>query len=150
TFMTVAWLALAMSGAFFAAWMKPVLPNGEWFIAHRILMAGSLIVGLLGFILPFVAHARSPTPGIISFSSDGKNTAHFVIGIIIMCLHIANPIIAVFRCNPKGEKRWIFNLSHAHIIGYALLVLSFINIALGAHLLDRGSFEIAGFYIVFI
>ncbi|XP_011403771.2 PREDICTED: putative ferric-chelate reductase 1 [Amphimedon queenslandica] len=150
TFMTIAWLALAMSGAFFAAWMKPVLPNGEWFIVHRILMAGSLIVGILGFILPFIAHARSPTPGIISFSSDGKNTAHFVIGIIIMCLHIANPIIAVFRCNPKGEKRWIFNLSHAHIIGYALLVLSFINIALGAHLLDRGSFEVAGFYIVFI
>ncbi|XP_019851676.1 PREDICTED: flocculation protein FLO11-like isoform X2 [Amphimedon queenslandica] len=150
TFMTIAWLVLAMSGAFLAAWMKPVLPNGEWFIAHRILMAGSLIVGVLGFILPFIAHARSPTPGLISFSSDGKNTAHFVIGIIIMCLHIANPIIAVFRCNPKGEKRWIFNLSHAHIIGYALLVLSFINIALGAHLLDRGSFEVAGFYIVFI
>ena len=68
--MTIAWLALAMSGAFFAAWMKPVLPNGEWFIAHRIFMVGSLIVGILGFILPFIAHARSPTPGLISFSSD--------------------------------------------------------------------------------
>ena len=68
--MTIAWLALAMSGAFFAAWMKPVFPNGEWFLAHRILMVGSLIVGVLGFIFPFIAHAKSPTPGLISFSSD--------------------------------------------------------------------------------
>uniref|UniRef100_A0A1X7SIU6 Cytochrome b561 domain-containing protein n=1 Tax=Amphimedon queenslandica TaxID=400682 RepID=A0A1X7SIU6_AMPQE len=60
------------------------------------------------------------------------------------------PIIALFRCHPKGEKRWVFNLTHAHIIGYTSLCLSLINIALGAHLLDRGSFEVAGFYIVFI
>ena len=81
--MTIAWLALAMSGAFFAAWMKPVFPNGEWFLAHRILMVGSLIVGVLGFIFPFIAHARSPTPGLISFSSDVSVSACFYFCIII-------------------------------------------------------------------
>ena len=29
--MIVAWPLLAVSGIFFAAWMKPALPNGEWF-----------------------------------------------------------------------------------------------------------------------
>ena len=30
-FMTIAWPILAVTGIFFAAWMRPALPNGEWF-----------------------------------------------------------------------------------------------------------------------
>lgn len=29
--MIVAWPLLALCGIFFAAWMRPALPNGEWF-----------------------------------------------------------------------------------------------------------------------
>ena len=29
--MLIAWPLLAVSGIFFAAWMRPALPNGEWF-----------------------------------------------------------------------------------------------------------------------
>ncbi len=29
--MVVAWPVLALTGIFFAAWMRPALPNGEWF-----------------------------------------------------------------------------------------------------------------------
>ena len=29
--MIIAWPVLAMTAIFFAAWMKPALPNGEWF-----------------------------------------------------------------------------------------------------------------------
>ena len=29
--MLLAWPLLALSGIFFASWMKPALPNGEWF-----------------------------------------------------------------------------------------------------------------------
>ena len=29
--MMVAWLLFFLSGIFFATWMKPALPNGEWF-----------------------------------------------------------------------------------------------------------------------
>ena len=29
--MLIAWPLLAISGIFFAAWMRPALPNGEWF-----------------------------------------------------------------------------------------------------------------------
>lgn len=67
-FMITSWLLLATSGIFFAAWMKPVLPDGEWFIAHRLLMIGSLIVGVLGFMLPFIANAHYVVPGFLYFS----------------------------------------------------------------------------------
>ena len=55
-----------------------------------------------------------------------------------MCLHIAN-------------------VSHDSTVFLFLILISVathsvivINIALGAHLLDRGSYEVAGFYIGFI
>ena len=33
--MLIAWPLLAVSGIFFAAWMRPALPNGEWFQASE-------------------------------------------------------------------------------------------------------------------
>jgi hypothetical protein len=33
--MIVAWPLLALCGIFFAAWMRPALPNGEWFQVHN-------------------------------------------------------------------------------------------------------------------
>ena len=72
--MLTAWVLLATSGVFFAAWMKPTLPNGEWFQSHRALMIGSLFVGAAGFIFAFVAHAKNTTiPGIIDFNPDVIN-----------------------------------------------------------------------------
>ncbi len=29
--MILSWILLASTGIFFASWMKPILPNGEWF-----------------------------------------------------------------------------------------------------------------------
>ena len=69
--MLTAWVLLATSAVFFAAWMKPTLPNGEWFQVHRALMIGSLFAGACGFIFAFVAHAKNTTiPGIIDFNPD--------------------------------------------------------------------------------
>ena len=69
-------------------------------------MVASLFVGVGGFIFAFIAHAKNVTPGLISFSPDvcsianhitycknlsqGKNTTHFVFGLIIVLLHITN------------------------------------------------------------
>jgi hypothetical protein len=35
--MLIAWPLLAVSGIFFAAWMRPALPNGEWFQVNIII-----------------------------------------------------------------------------------------------------------------
>ena len=32
--MIIAWPLLALCGIFFASWMRPALPNGEWFQVH--------------------------------------------------------------------------------------------------------------------
>ena len=40
--MIIAWPLLAVTAIFFAAWMRPALPNGEWFQVHRAVMLGSL------------------------------------------------------------------------------------------------------------
>ena len=69
--MITAWILLATSAVFFAAWMKPILPNGEWFQVHRALMIASLFVGAGGFIFAFVAHAKkSVIPGLIGFNPN--------------------------------------------------------------------------------
>ena len=41
--MLIAWPLLAISGIFFAAWMRPALPNGEWFQVNTYMYV--LIIG---------------------------------------------------------------------------------------------------------
>ncbi|XP_019851677.1 PREDICTED: putative ferric-chelate reductase 1 [Amphimedon queenslandica] len=147
-FMITSWLLLATSGIFFAAWMKPVLPNGEWFIAHRILMIVSLFVGMLGFMLPFIANAQYVVPGFLYFS--GLTAAHFVIGVIVMTLQIANPIIALCRCKPDSKRRWIFVLIHGHLTGYIVLLLALVNIGIGISLLLQGNIALIIYIILVI
>ena len=40
---------------------------------HRAFLLTSLFVGALGFLLAFVAHARNPTPGLISDLGTSRN-----------------------------------------------------------------------------
>jgi hypothetical protein len=130
--MVIAYPLLLVTGVFFAAWFKPALPKG-WFIIHIILNCSSLAIALLSFILVFVANKdNNPIPGIINLHDCGTKTMHFVFGILIILLHIINPIIAIFRCKPHAKNRWIFNLAHGTGIGYAIEVLALINICFGA------------------
>ena len=68
--MLIAWPLMAVMAIFFAAWMRPALPNGEWFQVHRLLMSGSIFVASIGFILIFVANRNNDPPGLISFSNN--------------------------------------------------------------------------------
>jgi hypothetical protein len=137
--MIIAWPLLVVTAIFFAAWMKPALPNGEWFQIHRIFMIVSLFATALGFILIFVANAQNITvsTGLISFGC-GQNTTHFIIGILVFILQIINPIISIFRCNPTKPNRWIFNLSHGTLIGFAAEILALVNVGLGIALFETG------------
>ena len=91
--MLFAWPIVATVAIFFASWMKPALPNGEWFQVynlmlytdilissvslllfshiktHRALLIISLFTTAAGFIFAFVALARNPTRGLINFSN---------------------------------------------------------------------------------
>ena len=67
--MIIAWPLMAVTAIFFAAWMRPALPNGQWFQIHRILMSGSIFVAALGFLLIFVANRNNTPPGLITLGS---------------------------------------------------------------------------------
>ncbi|XP_065905952.1 putative ferric-chelate reductase 1 [Dysidea avara] len=133
--MIVAWPVLAYLGMTMARFMKPALPNGGWFQLHRILVISSLCFTCLGFLLIFVAFRNAPTQGLITLGeNNGSGTTHFVFGIVILGLQLANPIIALFRCKPTDENRWIFNIVHGNIIGLGLQILSSINVCIGLYL----------------
>ncbi|XP_065905954.1 ferric-chelate reductase 1-like [Dysidea avara] len=134
-FMIVAWPLLAYMGTFLAANMKPALPNGEWFQAHRIFMILALFLSCLGFILIFVAFHNAPTRGLITLGELNKTgTAHFILGIILTTLIILNPILAIFRCKPDSDNRWIFNIIHGVAVGVLTIILSGVNIGIGLYL----------------
>ena len=75
--MLIAWPLMAVTAIFFAAWMRPALPNGEWFQIHRFLMSGSIVVASIGFVLIFIANRNNPVRGIITLGSDNvRNSVH--------------------------------------------------------------------------
>lgn len=71
--MLIAWPLLATTAIFFAAWMRPALPNGEWFQVHRALMLLSLFLASVGFVLIFVSQLHGSPPGLVNFSKVRKH-----------------------------------------------------------------------------
>ncbi|XP_064386736.1 putative ferric-chelate reductase 1 isoform X3 [Halichondria panicea] len=130
-FMIIAWPLLATIGIFFATFMRPALPNGEWFQVHRVLMLISLVITLIGFILIFVG-LMGPVN-----TSGNLNLAHMIIGIVIVAFQITNPILALFRCKPDNKRRWIFNMVHGHMIGFWSQTLALMNCAFGLSIFTR-------------
>ncbi|XP_064386731.1 uncharacterized protein LOC135335239 isoform X1 [Halichondria panicea] len=129
--MIIAWPLLAVTAIFFALFMRPALPNGEWFQVHRALLLCSLFIGAVAFILIFIALANSR--GLVDVTSNTSLT-HLVLGVIIMTLQIINPIISIFRCHPGNKNRWIFNLLHGSVIGLLAEILALINVAIGVYI----------------
>ena len=68
--MLFAWALFAPIGIFFASYLRPALPNGEWFRVHRAFMIISLFVAVLGFVLIFISQLKSPMPGLIDLGGQ--------------------------------------------------------------------------------
>ena len=78
--MIIAWPVLAVTGIFFAAWMRPALPNGEWFqvsppstfletVCLHLLMDSSSLPGSLPLSpLPLLLSHLSLLPSLTSLS----------------------------------------------------------------------------------
>ena len=80
-------------------------------------MLSSLALGLISFILIFVAHADRVIPGLANLQ-DPLTLAHFILGIIVTALPIINAILSLIRCKPTDKYRWIYNIIHGKMIGY--------------------------------
>ena len=115
--MVLAWQVLIVTGIFMASYTKYIFPNGEWFQAHRFLNGAAIIIAIIAFILIFV------TVGGLSSGSVWV-IVHQVFAIAAMIFMLANPVLAIFRCRPKANFRWIFNLLHSGIGWIAIICAS--------------------------
>lgn len=107
--MVLAWPVLAWLGIGMARHMKPALPNGGWFLLHRILVISSLFVTCLSFALIFIAFRNTDIRGLITLGEivsvccecygvchhmcamqNRTGTAHFAIGIAVVILQLSN------------------------------------------------------------
>lgn len=67
--MVFAWPVLAWLGIGMARHMKPALPNGGWFLLHRVLVISSLFFTCLSFALIFIAFRNTEIRGLITLGS---------------------------------------------------------------------------------
>ncbi|XP_038068646.1 putative ferric-chelate reductase 1 isoform X2 [Patiria miniata] len=140
--MVIAWVGFASIGITMARFFKPMWPNSKlcgtkvWFTIHRMCMVTCVLCFSAAFVLIFV-HRQG-------FVDTGERTivvAHAICGIIVTCLGIINPIMAIFRPHPGTPNRPIFNWAHwgvgttAHLLG---LVTVFLGIGYNSTGLLRG------------
>ncbi|XP_072430686.1 ferric-chelate reductase 1-like isoform X3 [Chiloscyllium punctatum] len=106
--MFIAWVTTANIGVIIARFFKPVwsfstlLGKKVWFQVHWMLMATTVLLTCLAFILPFLYR------GAWSYCAG----AHPYFGCMILILVILQLIMAFFRPNPQAPRRYIFNWVH--------------------------------------
>jgi len=64
--MVIAWPMLAWLGIGMARYIKPALPNGEWFFYHKFLVISSLFISCISFASIFIAYRNTETRGLIN------------------------------------------------------------------------------------
>ncbi|KAK7508306.1 hypothetical protein BaRGS_00000545, partial [Batillaria attramentaria] len=115
--MIVAWVLFTSIGITTAKYGKPMWPKFKpfgdniWFHFHRTVMALTAVFTLLGIILMAVE-----CEGYCKLPNDvlGKTywPLHPPLGIFVLLLTLANPIMAFFRPGPKAANRHVFNWMH--------------------------------------
>lgn len=148
-FMVAAWLGAASLGILLAryfrqTWVGKQLGGKDiWFAYHRILMGGTWVLTIVGFILILVEVGGWQTTG---------SNPHAITGIITVVLCFIQPIGAYFRPHPGTNKRPIFNWLHwlvgntAHILG---IVTIFCAVFLTKAELPEWSIYILAIFVVF-
>ncbi|KAL7873968.1 hypothetical protein SRHO_G00049380 [Serrasalmus rhombeus] len=127
--MLIAWMTTGSIGMLIARYLKKAAKGTKfcgkdfWFGAHVFLMILSVAATIIAFILVF------------SYARDWSGGAHPVLGVIVMILSLAQPIAAMFRCGPQGERRYIFNWAHT-INALAIKGLAVAAIFTGLALVD--------------
>uniref|UniRef100_A0A8C2GLT1 Ferric-chelate reductase 1b n=2 Tax=Cyprinus carpio TaxID=7962 RepID=A0A8C2GLT1_CYPCA len=127
-FMLIAWTSTVSAGVIMARYFKPdwpernILGQKVWFQLHRMLMTITVLLTLVGFVLPFMYRGGwSKRAGI-----------HPYLGCVVMTLAVIQPVMALFRPAPDASRRYIFNWMHFGT-GTVAQVVAVITIFLGTH-----------------
>ena len=128
--MVFAWILFVSTGILLAQFFKKSWPErticgkAVWFAAHRVVMSTAALLTIVGFILILVYENGRWVEQDLK-----REFAHSIVGIIVICFAIIQPIMALFRCKPDGRFRFIFNYAHG-IVGFSAFILSIVAIFL--------------------
>ncbi|XP_060594887.1 putative ferric-chelate reductase 1 isoform X2 [Ruditapes philippinarum] len=135
--MVVAWVLCSSIGVVIARHFKS-MAHGKmmcnvryWFAIHRTLMFVVLLCVIIAFVAIFYEIG-----GFSQISADpGKEytKAHPYLGIIVTCLTLLNPIMALFRPPVDHQHRPIFNWAHFSV-GTAAHIIAVVTIFFGINL----------------
>ncbi|XVF75212.1 hypothetical protein PTKIN_Ptkin13bG0169500 [Pterospermum kingtungense] len=123
---TVSWGILLPIGAITARYLK-VFKSADpaWFYLHAFCQVSAYAVGVAGWGTGLKLGSQSP--GI-------QYDAHRTIGIILFCLATLQVFALLLRPKPDHKYRFYWNIYH-HLVGYAVIILSVINIFKGFDIL---------------
>ncbi|XP_073687201.1 putative ferric-chelate reductase 1 [Garra rufa] len=127
-FMLIAWTSTVSAGVIMARYFKPDWPESNilgqkvWFQLHRMLMALTVLLTLVGFVLPFMYRG----------SWSKRAGIHPYLGCVVMALAVIQPVMALFRPAPDASRRYIFNWMHFGT-GTVAQVIAVVTIFLGIH-----------------
>lgn len=128
--MIFTWMLFVSTGVLVARYFKTAWPTrkicGEaaWFAVHRAVMVSVAILTIIAFILILVYKQG----GWVSRDNQ-RAFAHSIVGILVVCFAIIQPLMALFRCHPGTPYRFIFNYLHMGV-GMSALILSIVAIFL--------------------
>jgi len=128
--MIFTWILFVSTGILLARYFKSSWPEHKicgkpiWFAIHRVLMTSVAILTIIAFILILVYEK-----GKWVSQNTQPDFAHSIIGILVICFAVIQPIMALFRCKPDAEYRFIFNYAHA-FVGLTAFILSIVAIFL--------------------
>lgn len=119
----IAWIFLGSIGVLLARYYKPLWPNHTvnsfrvWFSFHRPIMAFVTLLTLISFLFALIELDWT-------WSIDGNELLHAILGIIIIVCSLINPILGCFRPKPETCARCLFFWFHWLIgtIAYCLAV----------------------------
>jgi len=122
--MVFTWIVLVSTGILVARYFKrswsdrKICSKAVWFAIHRTIMTCVAILTLISFILILVYKK-----GQWISEKTPREFAHSIIGILVISFALIQPFMALFRCNPDDNYRFIFNYLHA-ITGFSAFILS--------------------------
>ncbi|CAF1067872.1 unnamed protein product [Adineta steineri] len=128
--MIFAWIVLVSTGILIARYFKKswstrkICGKAVWFAIHRTLMTSVAILTLIAFILILVYKK-----GQWISQKNQREFAHSIVGILVISFAVIQPFMALFRCNPDDDYRFIFNYAHA-FVGFSAFILSIVAIFL--------------------
>ncbi|CAF3089078.1 unnamed protein product [Rotaria sp. Silwood2] len=124
------WILFVPTGILIARYFKQSWPTRKlcgkqmWFAVHRSVMIFAAIMTLIAF-----AAILKYNQGTWVSQNESHEFAHSIIGMLVISAAIIQPTMALFRCHPDHQYRFIFNYVHA-IVGIGALILSIIAIFL--------------------